>query len=613
MAETIGTLIVTAIAEATAAEAFVAAAEATYLGVSGLTIIGTVAILGATIGLQYLLGQPSGADLPKASSGAQPLRQPLPPHVYAYGRCRLAGCYVLFEARGGFSYDVQALHKGRICQYIKFYLHDDEAIVQPDGSVTGAVGSGDLRYASGAEPALGGSPSIVIEYRLGLPRETAYDRPRLAMPDLWTTDHRGDGIASVAMTCGTVKVEHVSAMYPQGLPKLSAVGDWLPVWDPRQAGQDRRNLDTLGPVYNPVLQAIDFLLDTEHGLGFDYDEVIAPVLDQLMIEASICDELVAKADGSSERRYQSSGFWTSQTDPASVLDAIMSTCDGWYSFNGSGTLSLKVGKYRPPTVTLTQDHIIGFAVTSGIEDENACNCLNWSFTDPANKYRDAPGDAWLDEADILERGELRSQTVSLTWVQSHSQGRRLVKRKMAQTNPRRRGTLTTTFYGIVALGERWVRVQDDRHVDLADAIIQLGKAVIDLSAQRITFEWIAVNTNDVDAWDAAQEEGMQPSTGEDSIGDTLPVPANPAGVKSGTSALLSFDDPARPDLTYVVQYRIGLGAWTQVSVGAGTAAAGRVTVTVTGLSVGQTYQFQIASQRTIGALSAWSGSVTVAI
>jgi hypothetical protein len=612
MAETIGLIIVDAILEATGSAAVVAFAESSFLGISGASLIGAAAILGTAIGLQYLLGQPSGSSLPKASSGSQPLRQPLPPHTYAYGRCRIAGVYTLFEARNGFSYNVQALHKGQIRQFVTFYLHDDEVHFDPiTGFVTSAVGTGDSRYSTLAEPAAGGNPIVILAWRRGLPRETAYDRPLVAMPDIWTPAHRGDGIASVMMVAGTVKSEHFSAAYPQGLPQVSAVADWLPIWDPRKPGQDPDNVDALDVSYNPVIQAIDFITDNVHGLGFDREQCIAPVLDALMAEAAICEESIPLKSGGTEPRYQSSGFWNSQVDPAAVLDGIMSTCDGWYSFNGDGTLSLTVGKYREPRVTLPQRHIVGFSVDSGVEDENAINCLQWSFTDPLNKYRDAPGDAWLDEEDIAERAQPRSQTVQLSWVQSHAQGRRLMKRKMAQANPRRRGTLTTDFYGIHALGERWIRVQDDRHVDLADAVIQLGKVTIDIASQQLTFEWISVNTNSIDAWDPQTEEGNQPSTGIDNPGDTLPVPQNLAGSATGTSIRLTFDDPGRVDLSYVVQFRIGAGAFQQVQAGSGTAAGGTITLVVPGFSAGQNYELQVASQRTTNVLSAWSASVFV--
>lgn len=599
MAETIGFLILNAVGITEIAGFAITASTA--------TIVGTAAILAVTVGLQFLLGQPAGADLPKGSDGSQALRQPIPARIYAYGRCRVGGYYMLYEVRNGQFVGVIAMHSGRICGYVSFYLHDDLANVTADGIVTGAVGATDGRYAAPSYLPL----AIGFSTRIGRERETAHELITSRVGDLWTVDHRGDGIASIAMVCGQPKAEDFSKVYPQQLPQFSAVGDWLPVYDPRDDAQRRLDLDTQGPCYSPVLQAIDFVTSQAHGLGFDYDTAIAPVLDELMVEATICDELAARADGSSEPRYQSSGFWTSNNDPASTMDAIMSACDGWYCFNGDGTLTIIVGKYRQPTVTITKQNIYGFEVHAGVEDENAVNVLEWTFTDPDNKYRDAPGLAWRDEDDIAERGIARAQTIPLTWVQSHTQGRRLVKRKYARLNPALRGTLTTDFYGIKALRERWIVIQDDRHPRLVNLVVEIGKVTIDLLNHALTFEWISVNPNAIDAWDPASEEGAQPSRGDDNPTDTIPVPQNLSGSYAGGTITITFDDLDRPDLTYVVQWRIGLGAWSLIDVGAGTSDGVHTVVTPSGFSAGHTYELQVAGKAgAAGTLGDWSASLS---
>ena len=598
MAETIGFLILSAVGVTEIAGFAITATTA--------TIIGTAAILAVSIGLQFLLGQPAGADLPRGSDGSQALRQPIPNRLFGYGRCRMGGYWMLYEVRNGAFCGVVAVHSGRICGFVSFYLHDDLANVV-DGIVTGALGATDGRYAAPAYLDF----AIAFSQRLGLDRETSHYIVGARVPDLWTPNHRGDGIASVAMVCQTPHAEDFSRVFPQQLPQVSFVGDWLPVFDPRDSAQDRRNVDTLGPCYNPVLQAIDFATSREHGLGFDYDICIAPVLAQLMAEADICDELVLRADGSYEPRYRSSGFWSSQNDPASTMDAIMSACDGWYAFNGDGTLTIIVGRYRQPTVILKQQNIYGFEVNGGVEDENFVNILEWSFTDPANKYRDAPGMAWRNDADILDRGIARAQTIPLTWVQSHSQGRRLIKRKYARINPRLRGNVMTDFAGIEALRERWVIIQDDRHPWLGNLAVEISKVTIDLLAQALTFEWISIDPNAIDAWDPLEEEGFQPSRGDDNPTDIIPVPAALSGVYASGTITLTFDDLLRPDLSYVVQWRIGAGTWTAIDAGFGTSDGTHTTLAPTGFTSGHTYELQVASKGSQGTLGDFSASAFV--
>jgi hypothetical protein len=82
---------------------------ATVAGVSVATIVGSAAILGATIGLQYALNNP---NVPTAENGAVPIKQAIPPRIRGYWINRLAGYYVLFLAAGGNSQDMLAFHSG---------------------------------------------------------------------------------------------------------------------------------------------------------------------------------------------------------------------------------------------------------------------------------------------------------------------------------------------------------------------------------------------------------------------------------------------------------------------------------------------------------------------
>src|SRR5690606_37167870 len=54
------------------------------------------------------------------------------------------------------------------------------------------------------------------------------------------------------------------------------------------------------------------------------------------------------------------------------------------------------------------------------------------------------------------------------------------------------GTITTTLYGLAAIGERWVRVQYPYVSGLQDSVVEIQDADIDLLAGRITFTFILV-------------------------------------------------------------------------------------------------------------------------
>jgi hypothetical protein len=593
MAETVGFLIISGLEATGIVGAGAAAAATTTTLFAGLTVagaVGTAAIVGVSLAVSFT-AQPK---VPAAGDGSQPLRQSIPPRPFGYGRTRLAGAYVLFEVDDAQnSWDVLALHDGKISGVVHVYLNDD--IVQLDGSgfVMGILnGASDDRYAIQDYPV---DPEVRIKYNLGLPTETAFADVIAALPTLWTSDHRGDGVASLYLTCGDETVENLPKFYPRGLPKPSVVADLAPIWDPRDGAQSREDPDTWEVSSNPVLQLLDYLTHAERGPALDYDTYIAPAIDDWMAEADICDEAIDKVDGSTEPRYRSDGWAYLSTDPAEVIAAIVSTFDGWLAEAGDGTLRLFAGKYRAPEVTFTDDHILGFEIHLGVADEAIVNEVQFSYTAAQANWRDAPGVSMRDDASIAETGLVRSEMLQLPWVQSHSQGRRLAKRRLARHQATARGQLVTSLYGLKALGQRWVAVRSSRIADLANAVIEITKVNIDLASATLTFEWTLINPNEIDAWDADTEEGTPPAY--------FPVPvdvtASDAGV--GNQINVEFDtiDPAQPWLYYVVDRRLGSsGPWTRQVFHAGTSLSdiggGRVRLQTAAVGAG-TYSVRVAA------------------
>ncbi len=557
MAEAVGYLVLYGLEAAGAVGSAAAVGGATVF--TGLTVagaVGTAAILGVSVAVAF-------ATAPKVPSaggqgGSQPIRQAIPPRPFGYGRARLAGAYVLYEAKldGNESLDVLALHQGRIAGIVHHYLGDD--LIGLNGSSFVADGFNfspdDLRYAANNI-----EDQIQIKTRLGAATETAYAEIIASLPTLWTADHRGDGVASLMMICLDEPAATFAEVYPRGLPKPSVVADLSPIWDPRDLAQEREDPDTWEVSSNPVLQLLDYLTHDDRGPALDY-ALIEPVLDDWMAEADLCDAAVDKADGSTEPRYKSDGWAFLSTDPAEVLGAILATCDGWLAEAGDGTLTLTVGSYRAPSITLTDDHIVGFALQKGMADEDIVNEVQFTYTAPQANWRDVPGVSMRDEESIAEIGAVRSERLELTWVQSHAQGRRLAKRKLARNQAPARGTLTVGLYGLKCLGQRWVGVRSRLIADLANAVIEISKVRIDLANARVTLDWTLVNPNEIDAWDAAEEEGDPPAY--------FPVPENvtAADAGAGNQINVEFDalDPAEPWLYYVVERRVGTsGPWTR--------------------------------------------------
>lgn len=480
-------------------------AGTTVAGVSLATIVGTAAILGTTIGLNYALS--SRPDLPKPEDGSQPIKQSIPPRIMGYGINRLAGYYMLFETGGANSFDVMAFHSGRIGAIRGLFLHDDPITTTADltngglASVLPQDGNGKYSF-------------IAIEIKMGAVPQTASGRLTgdPLINSLWTPAHQGNGVAHAVLVAGGVgDPSSFTKIYPHNLPVLSVVADCTPIFDPRDVTQSSADSATWTVSKNPVLQLIDYLTRADGGMGLDYDAIITPNLSSWMTEANHCDELVdSSTPGIQEPRYQSNGWFQFDNNPSDVIGGILSTCDGWLAESGDGALAVTVGVYRPPSdQPLTEKHILGFSLNYGQADEQTVNQLDISFTDPSNKFVSVQATPWRDEDSISLTGTVRSQPLDLKWVQSNAQATRLADRAMQRLNPAMTGSFTTTLYGLRYLGRRWVPLQYPFVSGLQDCVVEIQNAEVDLLAGRIVWSFSLIG-DDIDAFNPETDAGAPP-------------------------------------------------------------------------------------------------------
>lgn len=627
MAITAGTFIIEALGGAVLASGpldLAAIASADFVVTAGVTqVVGSVALVGGLVGLNAALAsRPQAASTPQfqAQSGYLPLRQSIPPRMVTLGRARVAGAYELYESLSGASYDVTLLNHGRIGGFVRYYFHDDEIFVNPDGTLdTSNAGWTfiDGRYDS--------QTHIYVFTRLGLSTETAYSQIVSEIPSLWTSAHRGDGQASMGIICRNVPPEVILRVYPRGHPEPSAVIDGTLVFDPRDGSQNRSDPTTWKVSYNPVINTVFFVTDEERGMGIPWETAVEPVLSDLIDQADICDELVAKKDGTQEARYSCGGTYNLDGDPAEVIAGILASCDGWMCLDDNSRIALVVGKYQAPTVTFSDKHLVEISVQRGIADKDVVNKYELSFTSPANKYKKSPGDPWVNQYGIDTRGKTRTQNLDIPWVQSHSQLRRLAKRAMARQETAIRGKFTTNLYGLAARGHRWINVNFTKRRGLENAVIEISQVEYDLLGGKCTFDWVLVDPSTIDLWNPTAEEGTEPPVPDESSGSGAAVPQNVAAVVEeiigidGTASFrtdVSWDDPARADLAYIVRFRMvddgsgSPGAWSQTGVSSPSLAAGRYTASIypTNSSL---FEVQVASTSTNNR-SDWSASAFIA-
>lgn len=387
-------------------------------------------------------------------------KQAIPDRLSGYGRARIGGAFMLWEAEDSFAYNVLALHDGKVDGFDTFYLNDDIVTVSGGYVQTGTDG----RYGRNAD-------LVQIDTRVGEATETRYSQ--ITNTSIWPTEARGDGIASLMMIAKSSSKEAYLRDYPNGLPLPSVVTRMQICYDARLG--ERSNPAAWLWTRNPVWQLLDYMTNEQTGMGLDYTQYFAPNIASWITAADVCDEPVALAAGGTVPRYTGDGTYLHSSPPADVIGTILGCMDGWLAQDTGGVFVIEAGEYNAPTVTITDAHIVGMDRQFFLEDERAVNELIISYTSAAYDYTEVESLPWRDETDILDRsGQVRSQRMSLPWVSTNSQARRLAKIAMARSVSPIRGTITTDLYGLKAYGQRRVRIQapNDSAV-MADIVVDV--------------------------------------------------------------------------------------------------------------------------------------------
>jgi len=487
------------------AQAVTSAAQAA--GVSAATaaqiggIVGQVAniLVMAAPGLILASTRPSA---PGPEELRIPLKQARPVRQTGTGLDRISGPYMLFASNGSYSYDVFALHDGKVTSFDDWWLNDEIVTVVAD-----VVQPIVTKYRFGF---------VEMQWRYGEATETAYSELVTALPAVWPSTARGDGIASLYLRCVAPNAENFQSRFPNGLPLPSVTAKLSAVYDPRDPDQDPDDASTWVWSKNAALNLLFYLCFTDSGPRIDYGSRVLPAIAHWIRAADVCDEPVALAAGGTTPRYEQGGTWTWDTAPAGVIGQFLDCMDGWMCRDSQGCIILKAGKYEAPSVTLTGADVLGFTLNRFQPSERAVNELVVSYKSPVHSFNLVQSDPWTNDDDIAAVGEVRSRPLSLPWVQTNSQARRLAKRAMARQGADATGTLTIDLFDAYEreiITARYLAVQlgENEPRTLRDIVVEVMGAEIDVISGLVTLSWIKADPG-VDAW-STSEEGQGPAPG----------------------------------------------------------------------------------------------------
>lgn len=258
----------------------------------------------------------------------------------------------------------------------------------------------------------------------------------------WTADHRLDGIGTVLGEFDAVKGEEIAEVYSGGDPSMTVLirGDrcYNPAtdayaWSDNIAFQLRDVLTH--PLYGPLM----------------VDDIDLPSFTQAVAD---CNDAMPGG----VVRYAGGGSYN-LSEP--VVDVAQRLCDasaGRTYLTTEGKIGFRVGKWRAPTYTIQEEHIVSLDIGPGSGEFERVTTLVPKYVAPEVDWQETTADAWDDAAAIAIYGESAARELDVPWCQNHGQARRLAKIALAKLNPSWRATLRLRFWGLLLLEEECVRL-----------------------------------------------------------------------------------------------------------------------------------------------------------
>jgi hypothetical protein len=459
------------------------------LGFTGVAALSLAIGYGVTLGASFLLSrllapEQQSQSVPKPEDGRYNLKQSVPSPWVRLGRSQGGGHYTALLEYEGVAYHVIVVAAHRIKGFTKFRLHDDDVTLDGSGFVTSPP-----NYNS----------KVQILSRLGLDSETAYAPMVTVFSDsnVWTNDHRGDGLASFMMSAETVPAEDYQKTYPLQMPVPTCeIEGHDRIYDPRT--------ETYGYSENLALLRL-WHLTSPFGLKLKLTDVYLP---DFMNAANVCDELVTNRSGATEPRYHGGARFPANADPVAVGVMFDQAADMVIYERADGLVGVHAGETVTPTVTIETLDIKSIVFQSNRKKSTNVLAVRGQWTDPDAEYTTADaaiyGDPYIDD------GTDYTKTVENPAVQRHNHMQRLQKLRYIRARAQRVSIVADFTAAQDVPFSRFVTVNHAPKLVAARVEI-IGRPKKSLKDMTVSFEGIVV-PSDLHAFVAATEEGVPGSS-----------------------------------------------------------------------------------------------------
>lgn len=561
-------------------------ASGAALGILVPAIVGVIQI-GVSVGLSYLASSLFRPDPPKPQDVQTSVKNPVAARIRHYGRVKASGPWAFIESKNGNLYKVIALGTGQLDAIEECWIDDNLVTVNGSGVVTSAP------YNSKAE----------IRTRIGLSTETSYTQLTAQFPE-WDIAHRGDGVSSLFAIQKAVGSDKITTIFPNILNTLYRVV---------ARGSIVYSLGTSTNIWSENAADIirDYITHAD-GMRLPASIVNTPLAAAGWLAAyNRCNEAVPIKAGGTEKRYRIWGSYQLDERPADVLARMTAACDGRLVPTSDGGLTLDIGTWTEPTVTLDADAITGFSeVARGRDVLTTANIIRATYLSPFHDYQSTDADQWIDEDDVALRGEIAADK-QFNMAPSHGQARRLMKLEAYRANPSWVGVFQCNLRALACFGKRFVRITYplfgiNEVFEIQDFRFNIGNGGI-LTGVSLQVQSMPSTAYD---WDAATEEGTAPISEDTVVDNTIPLPTSfsfgvsriTVGSQQVPYGVLTFDASPSDALKIQGQYKkVSDTDWLVVPISDG-ATSGQTSA----LSDGVQYEAQVRFVTLTGREGAWT-------
>ena len=313
-------------------------------------------------------------------------------------------------------------------------IHMDDLVI-PNADINSGNAAGGQVGGSGPFGFKNSSAICTINKHQGDASQTA-DSLLTPLPD-YTTSHRGDGIAYLAMKW-TLN-EHSAKTWEKYSPQnVKALVQGKSIYDPRldvaagnAAGANPTNASYIAYSTNPALCVADYLMDATLGMGISAAKIDWAAI---ITAANGCDVEVDVPGvvGAKEKRFTCNGVIFATDKHQKNINKILSSMNGNLVYS-NGKYILHAGIYEAPTESLNEDDLIGaISIKTSLERSDRFNTIKGLFVDPSQNHKSSEfPKVQLADAVTRDNGEVLEKEVQYPMTNS-SYGAQRLSNKLIQ-------------------------------------------------------------------------------------------------------------------------------------------------------------------------------------